>query len=122
MLRFKNDSVLINGHLLSPEMILLLYVANATRPPVDKHGNEYIVTITSGCEYVKGRKKGSLHPKCKAWDIRINDLPDPDKDGIAWQNRIKKFLPAKKYGVVKRGKKTKKGDNRHIHAELDPKE
>jgi hypothetical protein len=110
----------MGGFLYTPVMMEILRVADATRPPFDRSGNQYIVTVTSGCDYVEGRKINSKHPDCMAWDIRVNDLPNPDRDGREWVRRMRLFLPKHDYDVLFRGKKSKKGDNRHIHAEYDP--
>ena len=119
------ECVRVKGFLYTEIMQRILRVADATRPKTGANGKPYIVTVTSGCDWARGRKDNSKHPLEQAWDIRINDLKDPEREGRLWIGRMRALLNfdfEKDYDVLIHGKKVGPFDYRHIHAEYDPQE
>lgn len=131
-LQLKNAQVQLNAGHLEPEVVAMLHAAQDTAP-VFTDGR---IVITSANDSAKIHKKGSLHGKDRAFDLRVWNAVKPwEIEGPAWASRIQGRLDAKhgpdRYDIVyeehlytirtgpRTGERVLVG---HIHMELDVRE
>ena len=104
------DEVHINGAHMYPEIVRIVNVARETAPPLER-GTVWVTSANDG-----RHKKGSLHYKNRAYDIRIKNIVGILEFPLVartWAERMQVAL-GDDYDVVL--------EEDHIHVEYDPEE
>lgn len=104
---------------LDPEMAEALPLIDQAHKDIELPRLAYITSANDG-----KHMDGSLHPKGRALDLRINDLPQAAHEPLVWALRERlNGSPDKDrpFNVVLERPKLRPAANWHIHVEYDPK-